>query len=286
MGGAPAAQVFTAQNNGAQAFNAQNVDPVLARTGGALAQGYYNPFLQDVVNASIADYNANAERTLSAMRQGRDAAGAFGDRAAIADAVYQADATRGLGATVSGLRSQAFDTAQGFGQAEANRLLSADMANAGNLLNNRQFNVNALNQNAKFNADALNETARFNAGALNQSTQFDANLLDGRDRFNVDAGYRGDQQRLQANDAVAAYRTAPPSWISRGSKTQRRRMPATWLVRRRFLMPAVSGESNSWVLCRLHSRRMVRVHKGPRKTGRLPVPSPRGQGLRGTFPPW
>jgi len=142
---------------------------IAAQGGYDFISKYNDPWQKDVIDSSIADYNVNADRALSGMRAGRDAAGAFGDRAAIADAVFQADSTRGLGSLVGGLRSQGFNTAAGFGQQDANRFLSA---------------------------------AQSNQSARAQNNQFNANMLDTRDKFNVDAGYRGDQQALQANEMV------------------------------------------------------------------------------------
>jgi hypothetical protein len=162
-----------AQANAALSANAPSIN---SQTGASFMNAYKNPWDQEVINASAADYNVNADRSLNSMRAGRDASGAFGDRAAIADAVFQADAARGLGSMVSGLRQQGFNTAVGFGQQDANRFLSADQSNASNVLANNQFNASAQNAANQFNANALND----------------------RNQFNVNAGYQGDQQRMQA----------------------------------------------------------------------------------------
>ncbi len=126
-----------------------------ADTGASLMGAYRNPFDQDVITASVDDYNAAWDRSLNAMRAGRDAAGAFGDRAAVADAVYNADTTRGLGAMVSGLRQQGFNTAAGFGQADADRAYNASALNA-NIQNQRDMtNLSAQQQNQQQQLQAL-----------------------------------------------------------------------------------------------------------------------------------
>lgn len=105
------------------------VGDVTAAPGANFASQYYNPFQKNVIDTSVNDYNTNVDRTQNAMRAGRDAAGAFGDRSAVADAVYHGDASRGLGSLVSGLYQQGFNTAQGYGQQDASRQLLADQGN-------------------------------------------------------------------------------------------------------------------------------------------------------------
>lgn len=116
---------------------------VTAGTGAGAMGAYKNPWDNDVINASVNDYNANTDRTLNGMRAGRDASGAFGDRAAVADAVYQGDATRGLGSLVSGLRQTGFNTQAGLGQQDASRTLLADQGNQSARDQTSQFNANA-----------------------------------------------------------------------------------------------------------------------------------------------
>jgi len=168
-----AAQNISTGSIGAPTIASQDV---AAQQGAANMAAYANPFERDVVNASIADYNVNTDRTLNAMRAGRDAAGAFGDRAAIADAVYQADAARGLGSVISNLRAQGFNTAADLGQQDANRFLAADTANAANQLT-------AASTNA---ANAL------------AAQQFNNSLRNERQQFDINAAFQGDQNRMQA----------------------------------------------------------------------------------------
>lgn len=152
-----------------QATLSENAPMVQARQGSDFASSYYDPFLKQVVNSSVDDYNTSADRALNQMRVGQAASGAYGgDRGAVAEGQFRGDVTRGLGSLVSNLYSQGFNTAQGFGQSDANRFLTADTVNASNILSNNQYNTG---------------------------------LLDSRDKFNVDAGYRGDQQSMGALSA-------------------------------------------------------------------------------------
>jgi len=164
-----------------------NAPSIAAQSGAQNMSAYQNPWDRDVIDASVADYNVNADRALNAMRAGRDASGAFGDRSAIADAVYQADATRGLGSLVSGLRQQGFNTAAAYGQQDASRVLNADQTNAANSLAAQQ--ANAANSLA---AQQFNSTQALNAG------QFNNTLRNERQQFDINTALQGDQNRMQA----------------------------------------------------------------------------------------
>lgn len=160
---------------------------ITAQSGASQMGQYFDPFIGDVVANSVNDYDTNVDRTLNNMRASRDASGAFGDRAAIGDASYLGDATRGLGTLVSGLYSNAFNTAAGYGQQDANRILSAD-----------QSNQATRQQNNQFNAGLLTDTSKFNAGQTTQNNQFNAGLLNDRDIANQNSQNQNDQTRLHA----------------------------------------------------------------------------------------
>jgi hypothetical protein len=175
-----------------------SADQVSAQAGADFMAAYRNPWDRDVIDASLSDYTANVDRTANAMRAGRDAAGAFGDRAAIADAVFQGDAARGLGSLASGLRQQGFNTAAGFGQQDAGRALQA----AG------------MNQSANLQAAGMNQASHLQAAGMNQSTdlqaalanaanalgaqQFNNSLTNERQQFDINTALQGDQNRMQA----------------------------------------------------------------------------------------
>jgi hypothetical protein len=183
-GGWAAPTDVTSQTVNAQSVVAPNVS---AQSGAQNMSAYANPWQRDVVNATVDDYNINTDRTLNAMRAARDSAGAFGDRAAVADAVYLGDASRGLGSLVGNLNSQGFNTAAALGQQDANRYLSADSTNAAHQLTASQANA----------ANALN-AQQFNAGQSQAAQEFNNNLRNNRQQFDINAAFQGDQNRMQA----------------------------------------------------------------------------------------
>lgn len=155
------------------------VGDISAKTGSQYMDQYSNPWDKQVIDASVADYNTNTDRTLNGMRASRDASGAFGDRSAIADAVYQADATRGLGSLVSGLRQTGFNTAAGYGMQDANRTLLADQSNQATKQAARGRNAGLLASANALNANNFTDVSKFNASALLQSNNQRAQALEG-----------------------------------------------------------------------------------------------------------
>lgn len=83
---------------------------------------YKNPFINDVVNTSLADFdqNAGATRAQQALDLGRS--GAFGGSgSALAIGETEGQLARGRGALDSGLRYQALDSAMGYSNLDAGR---------------------------------------------------------------------------------------------------------------------------------------------------------------------
>jgi hypothetical protein len=165
---------------------------VAAGTGAAYMGAYATPLNDDYVNASLADYDADASRGFNALRANN--ASAFGNkRTGVAEGEFQADAARGRGTLSSNLRLNAFNTAADLGQTDASRALAADTTSAGNSLNNNQFNANLLQSNNQFNA-----------GNLLNNNQYNANLTDSRQKFDLGQAETGDERRVNvANDLVS-----------------------------------------------------------------------------------
>lgn len=224
LGTAPTAQAGTAVAGVANATLADvtesaDVDPIVAqqiaaRRGVDLMGDYEDKFLTDVVDTSLADYDAGALEARNALRAGN--AGAFGNkRYGVAEGQFNADAARGRGSLVAGLRSNAFNTAAGLGMQDANRFLSADQSNqsskltadvnnASNLLSNRQFNAGAKNAASIANANNLtgvsqtnanNQTSvsTTNANNLTNVNTTNANIQNNRDIADQDSRNRNDQ---------------------------------------------------------------------------------------------
>jgi hypothetical protein len=205
-----------------EAFDSANVDPITgmmisARQGSEFMDSYKNPYLRDVVDASLADYDQGAAEGYNALRA--SSAGAFGNkRTGVAEGQFMGGASRGRGALSAGLRSDAFNTAAGYGMQDVNRFLASDQSNqatdlqakttnADNLLRNNQFNagnrtnvsltnagmrtnVNQTNaglttQNNQFNAGQTNETNRFNTGQANTTNMFNTGQTNTNNQFNT-----------------------------------------------------------------------------------------------------
>jgi hypothetical protein len=159
---------------------------IAARRGSEFMSDYMNPYMRDVVDTTLADYDVGTDRTMAGRSAARDASGAFGNRSAIADAIFQADSDRGRAGTAANLRAAGFNTALGAGQADAGRFLSADTSNAANNLSASSMNaanrLNAAGMNAgntlqtqlanqanqRGNIDRMNNLGMFNVGAQNQ----------------------------------------------------------------------------------------------------------------------
>lgn len=119
---------------------------IAAKTGADYMDLYKDPYQKDVVDSSLADYDAGVNKQYGAFRAGT--AGAFGNRrTGLAESSFADAAARGRGSLSANLLSSGFNTRAGLGQQDASRALSADTSNAGNLLSNNQFNANAETQN-------------------------------------------------------------------------------------------------------------------------------------------
>lgn len=144
-----------------------DVNNITASQGAAHMNTYLNPYLQQVVDTSLRDFDVGVDRQANQARARRDAASAFGDRAAIADAVYAADSNRGRGTLSSGLRSDAFNTAATFGMQDSNRFLEADRTNQSVALQRAMENARLQQAAAIANANWADEASRFNTGIRN-----------------------------------------------------------------------------------------------------------------------
>ena len=166
-----------------QAADVGDVGDIAASQASKYIKDYMSPYTRDVVDTSLADYDTGVDRAISGRAASADAGSAFGNRRAIADAIYEADASRGRGALSANLRNTGFTTALGAATGDANRFLSADMANqgtqSGNLDRRAQlgaFNVGQRNTASANNMLALNNAAQFNTGAANDASRFGADF--------------------------------------------------------------------------------------------------------------
>ena len=88
-----------------------------AGTGAGSIQSYMSPYQQQVIDASLADYDAQAAKSRLNLGANAVGAGAFGSgRQGIAEAEFDALSNRGRGTLQSGLRQSGFNQAQQFRQ--------------------------------------------------------------------------------------------------------------------------------------------------------------------------
>ena len=126
------------------------------------------------------------DRQAAQNRARRDAGSAFGDRAAIADAVYSADSNRGRGSMSANLRSDAFNTAANFGMQDSNRFLEADRSNQQTALQRAMENARLQQAAAEANARMQQEAYQSNAGFLQAANSNNAEMAQAAGFKNAD----------------------------------------------------------------------------------------------------
>lgn len=99
---------------------------------------YLNPYLEDVVDTSAADLDANAGRVRAQQALDLAGAGAFGGSgAALTQSMTEGELLRGRASTLAGLRSRGYETALGAAAGDADRATQARIANAQTALQDR-----------------------------------------------------------------------------------------------------------------------------------------------------
>lgn len=214
-----AAKEVEARDIAAQDVQARDV---AAQRGAQFMGDYQNPYMKDVVDTSLADYDAGAAEARTSLRAGN--AGAFGNkRYGVAEGQFAADSALGRGKLAADLRAGGFNTAAALGMQDADRRLTADQANqsadlqaalakAANRLDADQFNSQQRLAAQQFNADqglgarkfnVANDlaTQQFNASNDFAARRFNNEMQNQREMFDVDAGYRGHEMRDNARRA-------------------------------------------------------------------------------------
>lgn len=163
---------------------------IAAQRGAQLMGDYQNPYMKDVVDTSLADYDTGAAEARTALRAGN--AGAFGNkRTGVAEGQFASDSAVGRGKLAADLRAGGFNTAAALGMQDADRRLSAD-----------QSNQSASLQAAMANAANRLAAGQFNAQQNLDAQQFNNEMQNRREMFDVDAGYRGYEMRDDARRAL------------------------------------------------------------------------------------
>lgn len=176
---------------------------------------YLNPTTQNLVDATLSNYDDMAGRQRADQAARAAKAGAFGgSRYGIAESQLLADQGRNRALTEAELRNSAWNTAAGLSATDAGFRQQAGLANqsaansraetlAALQAQNNQFNAGARNDASAFGAAASNQSGAFNANAANQFglAQFDANNT--ASQFNADAANTGQMFNADAANQFA-----------------------------------------------------------------------------------
>ncbi|MBY0512047.1 MAG: hypothetical protein K2P94_18065 [Rhodospirillaceae bacterium] len=138
---------------------------VSAQTGASFMEPYRKGYTDDVVDSTLSNFDRNADRQLSGYRLRQSQAGAFGDRGLLGESQFLSDSDMNRAQTEAALRDQGFTRGASFGFQDAANNLSAQNTNAANALAAQTFNNNLTNT---------------------------------RQQFDVNTGFRGDENRMQA----------------------------------------------------------------------------------------
>lgn len=129
---------------------------------------YIDPYLEDVVNAALAEFDDYAGQQQAAYAREGARNNAFGgSRYGIGEGQLMADQARDRLLTDASLRSDAFRFGTEAGAGDANRAAAADQFNAGFDANRAFYNADALNNRADMMGQLGYNAAAFNAGAAN-----------------------------------------------------------------------------------------------------------------------
>jgi len=135
----------------------------------SFVNGYLNPYLHDVVDATSADLDASDGRVRAQQALDLAGSGAFGGSgAALTQSMTEGELARARATALGGLRSQAYNTALTAAAGDADRATQASLANAQTALQNRAQTVGFGLQGQQQQLAAANQLA-------NLSTAYDAN---------------------------------------------------------------------------------------------------------------
>lgn len=182
--------------NTAWAAPFMNTDTPFASGGKAYdyVNRYLNPYLGEVVDASAADFDANAGQVRAQQALDLAGSGAFGGSgAALTQSMTEGELARARASTLSGLRSQAYNAALGAAAGDAERATQARISNS---------QIKLQDQANKFGFGL--QAGQQQLAAANQLSGI-ASALDVNRRANIDTRaqlgtlMRGvEQERLQA----------------------------------------------------------------------------------------
>jgi hypothetical protein len=160
---------YTPQQIQAAQINRQAIANVGGGTGAQYMGAYQNPYENQVVQAALADVESGRQQAALRDRAAATAAKAFGgSRQGVAEALTNTAAIKSAENAAAQLRSQGFTTAAQLGQADAARMLQAQMANQGVDLTSMQSNAQLAQQAALANQQAMAQGAGLRLNAAGQ----------------------------------------------------------------------------------------------------------------------
>tara|TARA_R100001082_G_scaffold353_2_gene280 strand:- start:4434 stop:5822 length:1389 start_codon:yes stop_codon:yes gene_type:complete len=189
-----------------QQIGDQSIDPYLERvqTRGidpADISRFQDPYMRDVVDASLRDFDVGTDRAANVRRARQAGAGAFGGRQGLYDAQLDAEIARQRGGLGAGLRSQGYQQALGAAIRQADLGQRADISDQSTMLRGGQTQLQR-----DLTADRLNQATML-AGGRDQlardltAQQATAQNIMNRKLRDADLAYQGDRQRLNAIQA-------------------------------------------------------------------------------------
>lgn len=187
-----------ANASGASAPKAE-FNPATAATASGYVDSYMNPYLAQVVDTTLKDYDVNSGRTRADQAANAAKNQAFGgSRYAIREAQTEGELARGRASTESNLRAQAYQAALAAAQSDADRAQQTSIYNSGQSNQNNQFNVGQAGSNLDRQLSAAGVLGQFgNSMAANQQGDVATQLA------------AGGQQR----DIAQQQATALPDWL-------------------------------------------------------------------------
>jgi hypothetical protein len=155
---------------------------------------YLNPYLDSVVNSAAADFDANAGQVRAQQALDLAGSGAFGGSgAALTQSMTEGELARARASTLSGLQSQAYNTALTAAAGDADRATQARVANAQIALQDQGQKSNLQLQGQQQQLQAANQLANI---ASASDTNQRANIATQADMGNTLRGI--DQEQRQA----------------------------------------------------------------------------------------
>jgi Chaperone of endosialidase len=181
-----------------------------AQTSQADIDRFLNPYLQNVVDSTLTDYDVNSGRTRAAQSAQAAKNGAFGgSRYAIREAQTEGELSRGRTAADASLRSGAYDRALAAAQQETDRRQQAALTSYTTGANAGMVNAGAQNQTSQFNAGLQGQNLDRSLSAAGLLGNF-GTAMDANQRANIGAQLDLGNAERDINQEQA---NALPEWL-------------------------------------------------------------------------